>query len=92
MLPLIGLPYTIKQGFEPEKGVFPRPSEYRHVSHYLTGLLLSPNKTRQGIHSQFVFEDEAASRRRVMQEAVMAGQWTPENMMSQHRQVVGQRH
>ena len=50
MVPLVGVPETIRLGLAPSREVFCRAEGFDHVSRYITGLLLSPNKTLQGIY------------------------------------------
>ena len=52
MLPLIGIPPTIAAFLSKYRNIFCRQEGFEHVSRYITGLLLSPNKTLEGIHSQ----------------------------------------
>jgi hypothetical protein len=48
MFPLIGVPETIAKGMNAYRGVFCRQEGFEHVSRYISGLLLSENKTVQG--------------------------------------------
>ena len=50
MVPLVGVPEIIRRGMAPYREVFCRAEGFDHVSRYVTGLLLSPNKTLQGIY------------------------------------------
>jgi hypothetical protein len=52
MIPLIGVPATIAQGMRAYRDVFCREAGFEHVSRYISGLLLSQNKTLQGIYAQ----------------------------------------
>ena len=49
MLPIVGVPETIRQGLAPYRDVFCREAGFEHISRYVTGLLLSPNQTLQGL-------------------------------------------
>ncbi|WP_299488328.1 hypothetical protein [Acaryochloris sp. IP29b_bin.137] len=49
MVPLVGIPATISSGLEPYHEVFVRESVFNYIRRYISGLLLSPNKTLQGI-------------------------------------------
>jgi hypothetical protein len=49
LLPFVGVPGLIQEGLEPYRDVFCRQAGFELVSRYVTGLLLSPNKTLQGI-------------------------------------------
>ena len=51
MWPLVGIPKTIVEGFTAYRSVFSRDAGFAHVRRYVTGLLLSPYKTLQGIYS-----------------------------------------
>ncbi len=44
MGPLVGVPETVRRGLAPYWDVFCRAEGFDHVSRYVTGLLLSPNK------------------------------------------------
>ena len=57
MGPLVGVPETIRRGLAPYREVFCRAEGFEHISRYVTGLILSPNKTLQGIHDLHVWED-----------------------------------
>ena len=50
MLPSTRVPETIAQGMAKLRAVFCREEGFDHVSRYVTGLILSPNKTLQGIY------------------------------------------
>lgn len=89
MFPLVGIPQTITQGLQAYRSVFCRDAGFSHVSRYISGLLLSPNKTLQGIYSQWI---NPGSSRRAMHEAVFEAGWSHENLMTVHRQAVSQRH
>jgi hypothetical protein len=56
-LPLVGVPSLIKEGLEPYRDLFCRDAGFEHVSRYVTGLLLRPNKTLQGIYAQQVWPE-----------------------------------
>jgi len=51
LLPLVGIPELIAEGLRPYRDLFCRAAGFEHVSRYVTGLLLSPNKTLQGVLS-----------------------------------------
>jgi hypothetical protein len=50
MLPITGVPETIARGMAGFRDLFCRKEGFEHASRYVTGLILSPNKTRQGIY------------------------------------------
>ena len=45
MFLLVTIPDTIRTGLPPYREVFCREEGFDHISRYVTGLLLSPNKT-----------------------------------------------
>jgi hypothetical protein len=49
MLPITGIPETIARGMAGFRDLFCRTEGCEHVSRYVTGLILSPNNTLQGI-------------------------------------------
>ena len=61
MLPIIEVPETIALGMKNYRNVFCEGFDY--VSRYVTGLIISPNKTLQGIYDLQVWEDGKPSRR-----------------------------
>jgi hypothetical protein len=90
MWPLVGIPQAIAQGMAAYRSVFCRDAGFEHVSRYVSGLLLSANKTLQGIYSQWVFPSGAAVSRRAMHEAVFESGWDRADLMVQHRATVSQ--
>jgi len=56
MLPVVGVPKTVQQQMRPYRDLFRRSEGFEYVSRYITGLLVSPNKTLQGIHANQVWE------------------------------------
>jgi hypothetical protein len=92
MVPLVGVPATIRCGLAPYRDVFCRAEGFEHISRYVTGLLLSPNKTLQGIYDMQVWEPGAPHSRRAMHEAVFEAAWEAEALMPRHREVVAGAH
>jgi hypothetical protein len=92
MWPLVGIPKAIASGLAAYRSVFCRDTGFEHVSRYVTGLLLSANKTLQGIYSQWVFPAGTAVSRRAMHEAVFEAGWDRERLMEQHRATVSPQH
>jgi hypothetical protein len=54
--------------------LFCRAEGFEHVCRFITGLVLSPHKTLQGIYDLQLWEGEAPSRR-AMHEAVFESGW-----------------
>lgn len=92
MMPLVGVPETIRDGLAPYRDVFCRVEGFEHVSRYVTGLILSPNKTLQGIYDRQVWEPGAPHSRRAMHEAVFEAGWDAEALMPHHRAVIAGAH
>ncbi|MGD1904743.1 MAG: transposase [Leptolyngbyaceae cyanobacterium] len=86
MFPLVGIAASISQGMSAYRDLFSRLSAFEHVERYLNGLLLSANKTLQGIYSQYVWP-EAIERinRRAMHAGVFESPWQREQLMERHR-------
>ena len=92
MLPIVGVPETIRWGMTPYRDVFCRDAGFEHISRYVAGLLLSPNKTLQGLYDVQVWDREPAPSRRAMHAAVFEAGWDDEALMPRHRAVVAREH
>jgi hypothetical protein len=92
MVPLVGVPETIRRGLAPYREVFCRAEGFDHVSRYGTGLLLRPNTTLQGIYDGQGWEPEGARSRRAMHEAVCEAGGAADALMSHHRTVIAGAH
>ena len=92
LLPLVGIPNTIQTALSAYRQVFCREAGFGHISRYISGLLLSANKTLQGIYNQWVWPEEKPASRRAMHESVFESGWRTETLMSTHRQVVAPAH
>lgn len=92
MVPLVSVPETIRCGLAPYREVFCRAEGFEHISRYVTGLILSPNKTLQGIYERQVWEPGAPHSRRAMHEAVFAAGWAADALMPHHRAVIAGAH
>jgi hypothetical protein len=55
---------------------------------FITGLILSQNKTLESIHSQQFWSEEKGIKRRAMHHAVFEAGWNSEKMMPKHREIV----
>src|SRR5438067_13498296 len=89
MLPIIRVPEILAKGMESFRKVFRRMEGFEHICRFITGLILSPNKTLQGIYDLQVWEGEAPSRR-AMHEAVFESGWDSEALIEHHRTEVAQ--
>jgi hypothetical protein len=91
MLPMVGVPATIRKGLRPYRDLFRRAEGFEHVSRYVTGLMVSPNKTLQGIYAQQVWEAHKPTRR-TMHEAVFEAGWEAEQLLPRHRALIAPEH
>src|SRR5919198_3361313 len=89
MLPIIRVPEILAKGMESFRKIFCRAEGFEHICRFITGLILSPNKTLQGIYDLQVWEGEAPSRR-AMHEAVFESGWEGAAFIQQHRGEVAQ--
>jgi hypothetical protein len=92
MLPLVGVPETLRHGLAPYREVCCRAAGFDHISRYVTGLLLRPPKTLPGIDDVQVWEPGAPRRRRAMHEAVVEASGDAEGLMPRPREVVAGAH
>ena len=88
MLPLVGIPVTIAKCLKSYRQVFRKEAGFKHISRYINGLLMSPNKTVQGIYSQLVWDEKHQVSRRAMHEAVFEAGSKHQELMKQHRRVI----
>jgi hypothetical protein len=96
MLPIVEVPRTISSGMKNYREVFCREvfcrdEGFDYVSRYVTGLIISPNKTLQGIYDLQVWEDDAPSRRS-MHGSVFEYGWDSDELIKQHRKVISPSH
>src|SRR5205823_1094174 len=89
MLPIIRVPEILAKGMESFRKIFCRGEGFEPICRFITGLILSPNKTLQGIYDLQVWEREAPSRR-AMHEAVFESGWDGAAFIQQHRGEVAQ--
>ena len=68
--PSVGVPPTIAKFLCQYRELFGREKGFDQVGRYISGLLLSPNKTLEGIHAQQIWEEGKAVKRRAMHTAV----------------------
>ena len=70
MIPLVGVPQSIAKQLSSDREVFCRAEGFEHISRYVSGLILSENKTLQGIYAQQVYPQTEGASRRAMHSAV----------------------
>ena len=83
--PLVGLGKTLEKTMAGYREVFCREEGFGHISRYINGLLLSTNKTLQGIYAQIVWPEGQQVSRRAMHESVFESGWSRERLMECHR-------
>ena len=87
MLPLYGILPTISKFLSNYREIFCRKEGFEHISRYIAGLLLSPNKTLQGIYAEQVWVGEKKVNRRAMHESVFKGGWRSQKVMEKYRKL-----
>ena len=93
MLPIVRVPETIRNGMLNYRDVFCRDEGFDHVSRYVTGLIISPNKTLQGIYDLQVWDrDRKKPSRRAMHGSVFETGWGSDRLIQKHREVVASDH
>jgi hypothetical protein len=91
MLPVVGVPQTVQRQMRPYRDLFRRSEGFEYVSRYVTGLLISANKTLQGIHANQVWEGNKPGYR-TMHEAVFEAGWEAEELLPRHRRLIAPEH
>lgn len=91
MLPMVEVPTTIRKGLRPYRDLFRRAEGFEYVSRYVTGLLINPNKTLQGIYANQVWPEKKPSRR-AMHEAVFEAEWKADELLPRHRALIAPEH
>jgi hypothetical protein len=87
MLPITRVPETIAKGMAHFRPIFCRQEGFDHVSRYVTGLILRPNKPLQGMYALQVWDQQAPSRR-AMPAGVFEAGWDDAALLQQQRAVV----
>jgi hypothetical protein len=88
---MVGVPETVRKGLRPYRDLFRRAEGFEYVSRYVTGLLVNPNKTLQGIYANQVWPEQKPSRR-AMHEAVFEAEWKADELLPRHRRVIAPEH
>src|SRR5262245_4184873 len=91
MLPAVGVPQTVQRQMRAYRDLFRRSEGFEYVSRYVTGLLVSPNKTSQGIYAAQVWDGDGPSYR-AMHEAVFEAGWDAEVLLPRHRKLIAPEH
>ena len=86
MFPLVEIVATISRDMLAYRELFSQQSTFKHGKRYLNGLLLSANKTLQGIHSQYVWADVSEQVNCCAIHAeVFEAPWSKASLMARHR-------
>jgi hypothetical protein len=91
MLPVVEVPKTVQQQMCPYRDLFRRSEGFEYVSRYVTGLLVSPNKTLQGRYANQVWEENRPGYR-AMHEAVFEAGWNADELLPRHRRLIASEH
>jgi len=91
MRPITGVPETLARGMAGFRDLCCRAEGCEHVSRSVTGLILSPNQTRQGSDDLHVWEHRTPSRR-ALHEAVVEAGWDSHAVLQRHRMPVARAH
>jgi len=91
MLPITEVPKSIASGMSNYRNVFCKDEGFEHVSRYVTGLIISPNKTLQGIYDIQVWKGKNPTRR-AMHQSVFESGWDSDDLIKQHRKFVSSSH
>lgn len=89
MLPIVKVPVSIQEVMKSYRNLFVRDAGFEHICRYVTGLLISANKTLQGIYDLQRWEGNPVSCR-AMHQSIFESGWKSEQLMSRHRKVVSQ--
>ena len=92
MLPIVDIPKIVRESMKSHRKIFCREEGFGHIQGYVSGLLLSPNKTLQGIYGQLVCSKGKKASRRAMHEAVFEAGWDVEELMKSHRKEISKKH
>ena len=91
MFPIVEIPSTVMKWMHQYRSLFCRDAGSDLISRFVTGLILSPNKTLQGIYDLLCWEGVGPSRR-AMHEAVFEAGWDAKDLMRQHQTVIAPDH
>ena len=91
MLPVVGVAKTVQRQMRPYRDLFRRSEGFEYVSRYVTGLLVSPNKTSPGMYAAQGWEGEGPSYR-ARHEAVFEAGWEAEELLPRHRRLIVAEH
>ena len=88
MIPLVGIGTSVETFLKSYRNVFFKDAGWKHINRYINGLLMSPNKTLQGIYHQIVWNEDYKVSHTAMHEAVFEAPWQYSQLMKSHRQKI----
>jgi hypothetical protein len=91
ILPIVEVRRTIAEEMEKYREVFLREKGFEHIKRYVSGLILSANKTLTGIHDVQVWEGEKPTAR-AMHEAVFEARWSSEELIKKHKEIISEKY
>lgn len=89
---IVEIPKRIRDGMLHLRKIFRKQRGFEHIVRYIIGLIVSSNKTLQGIHDIQVYENNKKSSRRSMHESVFEAGWNSDELMKEHRKSVSKDH
>lgn len=91
LLPIVEVPRTIAEEMEKYRGVFFREEGFEHIKRYVSGLILSPNKTLTGIYDVQVWEADKPSSR-AMHAGVFEANWSSYELVKKHWEITANKY
>ncbi len=91
MCAIVEIPDSIREYIKSYEDIFFGENEFELVGRYITGLIISPNKTLQGIYDIQRWPDGNISRRS-MHNKIFNGSWDYQEIMANHRSNVAADH
>jgi len=88
MFPIVAVPEIIRQGLAPYRPLVCREAGFEPIGRYVTGVILSPKKTLQGIYALQVWEDSTPPSRRARHAAIFETGWEAEALRPYHRAII----
>lgn len=85
MMPIVEIPESVAEIMEEYRSVFYREGGFEQVCRYITGLILSPNKTTMGIAQLQVRDKGEGANVRSMSRALWETLWDEEELMKLRR-------
>ena len=92
MIPIVEIPAAIWSGLQSYRRLFCSDAGFEHIGRYVAGLIVSPNKTLQGIHDLQVWPDQKKVSGRAMHQAVFEAGWESDELMPHHRGLLGEKY